>query len=106
VQHFGKGCSLKQFKQGHCQHFTDEPKLIGFESLKRESMQLVMINQFFETGFNALAFMVKGVERDRGQVQVTGNGVIGGPNFPFSRVPILSSTNAPHNQDPGLHPIV
>lgn len=56
---------LKQLKQGHCQHFTDEPKLIGFESLKRETMKLVMIDQFFETRFNALSLMIKAIELDR-----------------------------------------
>ena len=65
VQILGKVVCLKQFKQGHCQHLTDEPKLIGFESLKRETMELVMVDQFFETGFNRLSLMIKVIELDR-----------------------------------------
>ena len=106
VQNLGKVMCLKQFKQGHCQHLTDEPKLIGFESLKRETMELVMIDQFFETGFNALPFMIKAIELDRGQSQVAGNGVIIGANFPFSGFAVFSATNPPDNDDPGLPAIV
>ena len=105
VENCSQGFDLKQFKQGHCQDFTDEPKLIGFESLKRESMQLVMIDQFFETSFNALPFMIKLIELDRGQLQVTGNGVIIGPNFPFSGFAVFSPTDPPDNDHSGLHAI-
>ena len=41
-----KGLCLKNFEQGHCHYFADDPKFIRFEGLKRQSLQVVMIFQF------------------------------------------------------------
>jgi hypothetical protein len=67
---------LKNLEEGHRHNFAYDPKLVGFDPLKRQSFQMVMIFQFPESGFDALPLMVKSAKCAGGKFQIRRDAVI------------------------------
>ncbi len=77
-KHFG----LKNFEESHRHSFTHNRKFIGSEVTERQSLQIIMIFQFPESGFDALSFMIKSAKFSGGKFRIAGNAIITGTYFP------------------------